>query len=381
MNGSLLLSVFGWLAGWWLWGRPRTLQEVAEGRPAGQLGRRVTVVVPARDEVHAIGGLLDDLLVQTIDVQVVVVDDHSSDGTAAVAARIATRGAGRVRVVPAPPLPPGWVGKNWACHHGARLALGAGAGDADVLAFVDADVRVEPESMERVAALVEPGRVVSIQPFHTTRRCYEQLSLFSGLVALSAIGAGRRRRAPYGLCGPVLAMSVADHRRVGGHEAVRGELVEDLALGRLLTRAGVETHVLLGGRSVRYRMYPLGVAQLVEGWTKNLAAGAGAVPWWRTAASVVWITALGDAAVDLVREVPAGDHPVLATLVYAAFAVQVGVLGRRTGTFGPGTAVLYPVPLAAFVALFLRSVWRRTVRHQVTWRGRRVPTSDVRTPT
>lgn len=383
MTLSLVLSAAGWLAGWWLWGRPQELASAGSsngGVGHDRAGARTTVVVPARNEAAGLEGLLEDLLSQTVDLDVVVVDDHSSDGTAEVAAGIAARSAGRILVEPVPPLPQGWVGKNWACHHGAQVAVRSAGTDEHLLVFIDADVRLAPNALEQVQRLAGPGRAVSVQPFHTTERWYEQLSLFPGVVALGAIGAGRRGHPPSGVCGPLLAMTVGDHRRIGGHAAVRSELVEDLALGARLVRFGVDTRVLLGGRSVRYRMYPEGSSQLLEGWTKNLAAGAGAVPWWRAALTASWVTALGDAALDLAR-VPRGGSALVALSLYVAFVLQVGALGRRIGTFRVVTALLYPVPLAAFVALFLRSVWYRWVRHGVRWRGRWVPTGRVGTGT
>ncbi len=381
MSVSLVVSLVGWIAGWWLWGRPRRLGAITRGESSELGARRVTVVIPARDEASVLSGLLRDLLDQTVDVLVIVVDDHSTDGTAAVAREVIGDRSGQV--VTAPPLPPGWVGKNWACHHGVRLAVEAGAVDDDVVVFLDADVRLAPAAVAEVVALVRPGRVVSVQPFHTTRRVYEQLSLFPGLVALGAIGAGRRGHPPSGVCGPLLAMTLADHRRVGGHASVRDQVVEDLALGARFVAVGIDTRVLLGEGEVSYRMYPAGPGQLAEGWTKNLASGAGAVPWWRTASTAVWISALGDAAIDVAR-LPFGamggrwQEPVL---VYCAFVGQVALLGRRIGTFGIVTALLYPVALSAFVGLFARSVWRRTVRRSVVWRGRSVPTGGMRTPT
>lgn len=371
---SYVLQLLAWLAGWWVWGRPRSLGTASTAPRRGVAHRRVVVVVPVRNEAAVIAGLLEDLLEQTIAVEVIVVDDDSTDGTAQVAGGFADGAPDRIRVERTPPLPEGWVGKNWACHYGAEAAFASGLGDADVLVFLDADVRLEPTALARVVDGVRPGHVVSVQPFHETQRAYEQLSVLPGVVALAAIGAGRRSRDPHGLCGPLVAMSVADHRRLGGHRAVRGELVEDLALGRRFAEIGVRTTVLLGGRSVRYRMYPAGLAQLVEGWTKNLATGAGAVPWWSTALTALWITGLGSAALDLARVPFASSTGAVMVAIgsYAAFALQIGVLGRRAGSFGVATAVAYPVPLVAFVALFFRSAWHSKVRRRVGWRGRQV---------
>jgi 4,4'-diaponeurosporenoate glycosyltransferase len=379
MSSAIVLATAGWAAGWFLWGRPQRLADLAAAAERAGPGGRLIVVVPARDEAHVIGGLLGDLVGSGGVDRVIVVDDHSTDGTAAVA-----KGFGpRIEVVAAPPLPPGWTGKNWACHVGTTAAA-AGSAPEDVLVFLDADVRLDPSALDAVRDVLSQRRgVLSVQPFHVTRRPDEQLSLFCGLVALGALGAGRRRSSPSGLCGPLVAARLADHLAVGGHESVRGEVIEDVALGRRYLAEGIPTVVVLGGDLVRFRMYPTGVGQLIEGWTKNLASGAGAVAPVRTALTALWITALGSAAVDVVRAAASGSGSALtgALVIHASFVVQVAVLGRRIGTFPWATAVLYPVPLAAFVGLFLRSAWRTHVRRRVVWRGRSLPTGGVRTRT
>jgi 4,4'-diaponeurosporenoate glycosyltransferase len=368
VSTSLVLAALGWSFGWLLWGRPRRLA----GSPDRSPRVPVTVVIPARDEARVIGALLDDLLAQELPPRrVIVVDDHSRDGTAQVAAQ---RGA-PVQVVAAPALPPGWTGKSWACHVGVRTA---DPGDDELLVFCDADVRLAPDALGALCDVaLDEGGATSVQPFHRTVRPDEQLSLFCGLVALMALGAGRRSEPPSGLSGPLIATTAADYCRAGGHDSVRGEVIEDVALGQRYRDAGLPVSVLLGGPTVRYRMYPSGFGQLVEGWSKNLASGAGAVPRWRTALTVAWVTALGSATVDLVGALVAGTRPLAAAaLLYAACCAQVAVLGRRLGTFGVRTALVYPVPLAAFVGLFARSTWRTFVHRSVVWRGRTLPVGE-----
>jgi 4,4'-diaponeurosporenoate glycosyltransferase len=147
----------------------------------------------------------------------------------------------------------------------------------------------------------------------------------------------------------------------GGHEVARGAVAEDLALATAFASAGVpvEAHVD-DGHGICFRMYPEGVRQLVEGWSKNLASGAGSVARWRSALAALWIAAaLRSIAGPLV--------------VYAAFAAQHAVLLRRVGGFRLVTALLWPVPLVTFVVLFACSAVLRLLRRDVRWRGRTVP--------
>ena len=357
----------GWLLGWWAFGRPRTVDRLpTPGAPAD--GRRVSVVVPARNEATSLPLLLADLATARPDgAEVVVVDDHSTDGTARLAAAFDF-----VTVVTATPLPPGWAGKPWACATGARTATG------DVLVFLDADVRLDDGALDRVlAARDERGGLLSVQPWHTVERLYERFSALFNVIAMMGIGAGGRGR-PTGAFGPVMVTSRADYDAVGGHEAVHDQVVEDVALAGAYRDAGLPVQVLAGERSVRFRMYPDGPRSMLQGWTKNFVTGAGSTAPLRLGAIVVWVTSLG-ASLGVLFDGLSGDLPVgLFPAVYALFVGQLVWMFRRTGPFGLRTALVYPVLMAFFAVVFARSAWRTYVRRSVTWRGRAVPVGTAR---
>jgi hypothetical protein len=357
----LVLTACGWMLGWVLAGPRRVL-------PVGSLpsGARVSVVVPARDEAHRLPGLLDGLAgAAPRPDEVIVVDDGSTDGTADLAR------AHGARVLTAGEPPAGWTGKAYACQRGADAATG------DVLVFLDADVEPSGAAVGRLAALaLRTGGVVSAHPRHRVVKAYERLSAGPALVALLGAGTGgpdRRRwwRRAFAF-GPALAMPSPVYRRIGGHAAVRSSIVDDVSLAASADRAGVPITALLGGPQLTYRMYPDGPGGLVEGWTKNLAAGGRAVPPVRLAAVVAWVAAALQAAIGAVVLSPAG------TAAYVLFAVQFLVLTRRIGRFGAVTAVLYPVALAAFVALFVGSLVLTAGPRRVRWRGRLVDLGPAR---
>ena len=348
---------------WLLWSLPRL----------GRLGSfdldRVSVVVPARNEAAQLPRLLRSL--SDTRAEVVVVDDDSIDGTPSVAR---SHGA---TLVSAPPLPEGWGGKAWACDVGARAAT------RDVLVFVDADVRFAPGALGRVvAALDERGGLVSVQPFHRPGQPVERLAALFNITSLAATDVATplgRRRGARGAFGPVLACRREDHERVGGHAVAKGTVVDDVALAAAFREHELPVHVLAGGDDVAFRMYPLGLGQLVEGFTKNLAAGLGAARRTTVLLVVAWLTLLVQATVAPVRALLGAGSPAVAAALYAVVAAQVWWMARRVGRFGPITALAFPLLLVTFLAVFVRSVVA-TARGSVSWRGRRLATRPSRRP-
>jgi 4,4'-diaponeurosporenoate glycosyltransferase len=189
----------------------------------------------------------------------------------------------------------------------------------------------------------------------------EQASVFFNITAIMGSSAftclGDRVRVRVAF-GPVLATSRADYERAGGHahRRVRAAVAEDIALAANFDAV----HVYLGCRSPSFRMYD-GFASLVRGWTKNIATGASSIAWWCGLMVVAWIWSL------------AGGF-VTSPYFYAASVVQVWVLGRRVGRFGPFTAIAYPLFLVVFLAVFVRSVALIALCRPVRWRGRSVAT-------
>jgi 4,4'-diaponeurosporenoate glycosyltransferase len=314
--------------------------------PPGEGPLALAVIVPARDEADALPGLLASLGTQRRPAaEVVVVDDGSGDATAEVAA------AGGARVLAAPPRPPGWNGKQWACH------VGAAATTAPVLCFVDADVELASDALERLAAEVAArGGLISVQPWHRTGSAVEGLSLFPNLVSMMAVDA----------FGPVLAARRADHERAGGHEAVRGAAMEDVALARSYRRAGLPVTVEAGRGTASFRMYRGGLRSIVEGWTKGLGDGVRRVRPLTLLAVAAWLSGAASAPADILV------RPGLGTALWVAYAAQLGLLGRRAGRFPAWSWLAYPVALAFFFAVFLRSVLAALMGWGVTWKGRRL---------
>lgn len=345
--------------------------EPGAGPGPGGRAASVSVVVPARDEEATLPSLVASLRGLGL-AEVVVVDDGSRDATAEVAAY------GGATVLPGTPPPPGWTGKAWACH------LGAGATSGELLLFLDADTVL---GLDALAGLLElharHGGLVSVQPFHAVVRPYEQLSAYFNVMSLLASGAFTRRPATRPMAfGPCLLTSRADYERAGGHEAVRGEILDDVQLAAAYDRAGLPVRCAVGGASIRMRSYPGGLRQLADGWTKNFASGASAAAPGPTLGAVLWVSAHHAVAVGAllaIVEATTGrgaslthGDPALWAVAWVGLAAQLGWILRRVGSFRWWTWALFPACLLAFDAIFARSAALTVVRRSVRWRGREV---------
>lgn len=349
-----------WCAGWLVLGRMKRCRRSAQ--PIAASGATLSIIIPARNEEKNLPTLLRSLAAQSVRPhEIIVVNDASTDGTAAVAQQ---HGA---RVLDSQPLPDGWRGKTWACHQGAQAATG------DQLLFLDADTWFEPDGLCRVLAEFKDagGGALSVAPHHEVEKFHEQFSAFFNLVMLAGTGSFTLRGdglPPRGLLGQFLLIERAAYARVGGHEAVKGRILENFWLAEKLRATGVSLRCRVGHGVFAFRMYPVGWTEVVEGWTKGFASGAGQTPLPILLLVIAWMIGLMLAPLGLVLHGPHWSG----VMVYALCAAQVGWMLRRVGTFHWLTVSLYPVPLAFYFVVFTRSVSRAARKQTVEWKGRQI---------
>jgi len=312
---------------------------------------RVSVLVPARDEAANLPSTLPGLAAQGAG-EVLVLDDHSEDGTAEVAAAI-----DGVKVLTGAPLPDGWLGKAWALHQLAEAARG------DWLVFTDADVVWEPGAVAGfVDALEAQGaRVGSIFPTQDTRTWGERLTvpvidevLLSGL-PYPILHAGV---SPHAVTanGQAIAIHREVYDAIGGWPAVRGRIVEDVAFGRLARREGHEVALALGDGVVRTRMYR-GYREALAGFGKNLLTAHGRSRALLLA-DVAWHAAAYTLPAVLAPRHPAWRLPV--ALGVAQRAVVAATTRRH-----PAEALLAPLLPVAGLPVAVQALRRRQI-----WKGR-----------
>ena len=348
-----------WLIGWALmWQLPHLPDFSVVGSPS------VSVLIPARNEESTLPHLLTALGQQTFKpYEIIVIDDQSADTAAQIAKQ-----AG-VKLVQTAPLPIGWTGKNWAFKTGYTHASG------DIFVFLDADTEPGEDLLRCLVATVQHlGGMVSIQPYHRTEHLYEQLALLFNLVGLMAVKLGPAGGVAFG---PAMATSKADYERVGGHDAVAGYVVEDWFIAHAYERAGLPASAYMGHGQLNYRMYPGGLRDLMDGFTKNFATAAGQVSGARMLAVVLWISALFWVAWCLPASLfswPIVGNSSLAynLLIYIAFALQLAIIVRPVGSFRL-TALLFPIPVVFFMAIFVMAILKLE-RGQIEWKGRTIST-------
>jgi len=345
----------------------------------------VTVIVPARNERHNIGHCLEGLCASTYPrLEIIVVDDESTDGTADVVRAIAA-GDERVQLLQPGPPPRRWFGKPWACMRGAEIARGR------VLVFTDADVRHHPEAVGRaVSALEDTGAgLVSGLPHQDLPTFWERLIM--PVVTLLILfrfpdpdRVNRSSRTQDKLAvGGFLVCRRDAYEAVGGHAAVRHEVAEDLRLGQCVHAAGFPVRLLVADRFVSVRMYA-SLAEIVEGWSKNLSiASRQTVPGWLRPATpglialwllTVWVAPLAGLLIGMATgSAGVGRWGGLAFGISVLFFAAVYARLRLPVFY----AFLHPFGALAAAAIVVRSALRGS---RVTWKGRTYRTAAWAAP-
>jgi chlorobactene glucosyltransferase len=327
-------------------------------------GPRLSIIVPARNEERAIERSVRSLLGQQWqDLEVIVVNDRSTDATGAILEQLAV-GDPRLKVVHGVEPEPGWLGKPWALQQGYQHSTG------ELLLFVDADIHYAPATAAALVARLEKSgaAMISALPRFEMRGFWENalmpmlaMTVFSFIPTFLS---NRSLRPWLGIGGgPGNLVRRSAYEEAGTHAALKDAIVDDVGLARLIRRAGHGTEVALADHLVSLRMYH-GFREVVDGFTKNAFSAAGR-SYAITLASVVGtivfhlLPFLGAAA---------GEPLWIATLII--LTVTRLILFASLGYRIDAALFLHPVMTAAWSCIILRSMWVTGVRRQLMWRGR-----------
>ncbi len=354
----------------------RSLDDESNDTPENP--QLVTVIVPARNEAHNIGRCVTSILSTTYpNLELVVIDDASTDGTADVA-RKASGGDSRARIVRNSPLPDGWFGKQWACATGAKVARG------HILQFTDADtvhgrdlvtrsinaMRRNNADLFSIAGRQELGGFWEkvIQP-----QIFTILSMrYGGTESVNQSGRVNNKIAN----GQCMFVKRESYDAIGGHGSVRTSVAEDLLLAQRFFAARKRVVLMLGINQLSTRMYA-SLGEIISGWRKNVfAGGLDSVPFGKMGRTLFPLVLVLPPLLELL--------PVLA-LVLAGFGMTAGstllswavisyaatllwwVVAYITVGENPLYALAYPLGALALLYIFVSAVIRG---RRVSWKGR-----------
>lgn len=357
----LLLALVAWNA--CAWPAPEALPPGAPPAPDD-----LSILIPARNEEHNLPALLDSLRGQPGVLEILVYDDHSTDGTAAAIAA-AARADPRIRRIEPEPLPSGWTGKTFACDRLSAIARG------EWRLFLDADVRLQPGAAARMrhAARARGVTFLSCWPGLDAVGAWEKMFMpmlnFSVFTLFPAALALTRRDPSLGLAhGACILVQRDAYRRAGGHAAVKAELFEDTALSREWRRRGERGACLDGQDIVRVRMYD-SLPALWRGFEKIF------FPAFRFQVNF-WLFLLFHAVVFVVPPVAAAasaiaGRPDPAAWGATAAAVAMRLLQAVRFRYPLWPAGLHPLGELGLLAVGLGSWHRCRLGSGVSWKGRR----------
>jgi chlorobactene glucosyltransferase len=344
----------------------------------------VSIIVPARNEADNIAPCIGTLLNSDYEHrEIIVVNDGSTDETGTIARALEERAPGELTVVDTTPLPEGWLGKNWACWTGYRLARG------EILLFTDADTRHDDDLLGHALGAWSSTQagLVTVLPRQIMLSFWERvvlphvfLPIHLRFLSLLRAKPPRNPRAAIAN-GQFMMMPRSVYEQIGGHEAVRGEVVEDMKLAQLTVAAGQRVLIADAQDLMETRMYTT-LRGMVEGWTKNLDRGArlsfppgmGRIALCAGAILHILLWVVPPIVLPLGFFVPA-----LATArAWAALATLASLAGWMLVLLLLRTKVLYaffyPLGALVFAYLLLRSGLRGD---RVAWRGREYRLSRI----
>ena len=339
------------------------LALLREPAPAAN-GPPISVLIPARNEEANIGDAVAAVLANRgVEFELVVLDDGSTDATAAILAGIADP---RLRVISGPALPPGWSGKQHAC------SVLACAARHDLLVFTDADVRLTPDALVRMAGYMQRNAVglASGFPRQIVRTWSEQLLL--PLIHFLLMGylpmAAMRRSLNVGLgagCGQLFIARRAAYEKAGGHGAIQASLHDGITLPRAFRRVGEMTGLFDATNLASCRMYT-SAAELWSGLGKNATEGMA-----RPVPLLVWTFLLvGGHVLPAVLMLVAPSAPAMLALV-----LSIGLRLILAARFRQPevSALLHPLGILALLAVQWAALLRLMRGRPAIWRGRAYP--------
>jgi chlorobactene glucosyltransferase len=365
------------------------LDIVVEPVPPPQGAPLISVCVPARNEERNIRRCVEALLAQTYpNFEVIVLDDRSTDGTLKILKSLAESTDPRkvpLKVLSGSDLPPGWAGKPHALTQAAALAHG------EWLCFVDADTYATPDALAAVyaKAVETKADLFTIMTRQIMLTFWERAVLPLVMLALSVGFSPRKvndpKRKDAIANGQFIFIKRTVYEAVGGHAAIKGSIVEDKELAILVKGKGYRLVVADGRKVASTRMYT-SLAEVWEGWTKNIYLGLrddkgllllgvfGAFLAF-TAALLLPLWLVGGVILTATGSGVEGTVVLVEAVLLWGYLISWRVLASRDMGIPSWYALTIPLGAGVFAAMILTSAWNVLSGVGVTWKGRTYPSS------
>ncbi len=321
---------------------------------------KISVLVPARNEARNLERLIPTLLAQDApNLEIVILNDRSDDDTQSVLERVQDS---RLRIIEGAELPEGWLGKNWACHQLSQAATG------DVLIFTDADTSWQPLTVSNIALELAAQRADALCVWASQRvednisRLIQPLQQWSLIAFLPLFFVPLRLfTVAVAANGQCLAFTRAMYGRIGGHEAVKNSVIEDMALARAVKKTRGKFWLINGAGSLETRMYA-NETEAFEGYAKNVYPAFGATPAAFFLASVFNLSMYFLPWLLLPFDLPLALLTITCSLVARVIS---DVRNRYDLTW----TLLHPIGIVIWAWIGLESM-RRYRAGRVRWKGR-----------
>jgi glycosyltransferase involved in cell wall biosynthesis len=342
--------------------------------PPAPSGPSISIVAAARNEARGIEkAVLSLLRLDYPALQIILVNDRSTDETGAILARLA-REHSRLAIVTVTALPDGWLGKNYA------LSMGAAAASGDLLLFTDADIVFEPATLLRAVSLVEPNRLDHLTAIPDVRvpgvalnAFVAAFGVFFSLYTRPWKARDARSRHHIGV-GAFNLVRAATYRAIGTHRAIAMRPDDDLKLGKLVKKMGFRQDVVYGRDVIVVEWYS-SVREMIDGLMKNAFAGVN-YSLMAVAGSTLALFLLNVwpfIAVTMTDGLTRALYGVSVLLIVLIFRISARYNGAR---------LLYVLAYPAAALLFCYIIWRSALmavfRGTITWRGTAYPLAQMR---